>query len=53
MPHASYLINAGSSDPEKLEKSRAAMLDECERCEKLGITLYNLHPGMDVVNTFH
>ncbi|VDN53371.1 unnamed protein product [Dracunculus medinensis] len=48
LPHASYLINPGSSDPTKLEKSRSGMLDECERCEKLGIQLYNFHPGSAV-----
>lgn len=45
IPHASYLINAGTCDPEKLQKSRAGMLDECRRCERLGITMYNFHPG--------
>ncbi|KAK5977903.1 Apurinic endonuclease, partial [Trichostrongylus colubriformis] len=45
LPHGSYLMNPGSPDPEKLEKSRTAMLDECERCERLGIGLYNFHPG--------
>uniref|UniRef100_A0A0N5AB06 AP_endonuc_2 domain-containing protein n=1 Tax=Syphacia muris TaxID=451379 RepID=A0A0N5AB06_9BILA len=48
LPHGSYLINPGSSDSEKLEKSRAAMLDECQRCERLGIMLYNIHPGSTV-----
>uniref|UniRef100_A0A7I5E7I5 AP_endonuc_2 domain-containing protein n=1 Tax=Haemonchus contortus TaxID=6289 RepID=A0A7I5E7I5_HAECO len=45
LPHGSYLMNPGSPDPEKLEKSRTAMLDECRRCERLGIQLYNIHPG--------
>ncbi|WKX93691.1 hypothetical protein Q1695_011170 [Nippostrongylus brasiliensis] len=45
LPHGSYLMNPGSPDPEKLEKSRTAMLDECKRCERLGIQLYNFHPG--------
>ncbi|PIO68802.1 apurinic endonuclease [Teladorsagia circumcincta] len=38
-------MNPGSPDPEKLEKSRTAMLDECKRCERLGIGMYNFHPG--------
>lgn len=45
LPHGSYLMNPGSPDPEKLEKSRTAMLDECQRCERLGIPFYNFHPG--------
>lgn len=45
VPHGSYLLNPGSPDVEKLAKSREAMLDECTRCEKLGIKLYNFHPG--------
>lgn len=28
-----------------LTKSRAAMVDEVQRCDRLGITLYNFHPG--------
>lgn len=45
LPHDSYLINLGSPDPEGLEKSRAAFLDEMQRCEQLGLRLLNFHPG--------
>lgn len=45
LPHASYLINLGHPTKEGLEKSRHAFLDEMERCEQLGITLLNFHPG--------
>lgn len=45
LPHDSYLINLGSPDREKLEKSREAFLDELRRCEQLGLTLLNFHPG--------
>lgn len=45
LPHDSYLINLGSPDPEKLDKSRQAFLDELRRCEQLGLTLLNFHPG--------
>ncbi len=34
LPHDSYLINLGSPDPEGLEKSRKAFLDELQRCEQ-------------------
>ncbi|CAG9530512.1 unnamed protein product [Cercopithifilaria johnstoni] len=43
--HGSYLINGGSCDMEILDRSRACMLDECKRCEQLGIVYYNIHPG--------
>eukprot|EP00898_Chlorokybus_atmophyticus_P006591 jgi/Chlat1/6933/Chrsp52S00518 len=45
LPHGSYLINCGSPDPEVLRKSKAALLDELKRCEMLGLTRYNVHPG--------
>ena len=45
LPHDSYLINLGHPEPEGLAKSRAAFLDECQRCEQLGLTLLNFHPG--------
>ena len=41
----SYLINLGSPDPEMLERSYTALVEELQRCEKLGIELYNIHPG--------
>lgn len=43
--HGSYLINIGSCNGEILERARASMLDECKRCERLGIIYYNIHPG--------
>lgn len=46
VPHGSYLVNAGSADQDILKKSREAMLDECKRCERLGIPIYNIHPGL-------
>lgn len=45
LPHDSYLINLGHPDPEALEKSRAAFLDEMQRCEQLGLDRLNFHPG--------
>ncbi|MCM5703606.1 deoxyribonuclease IV [Larsenimonas salina] len=45
LPHDSYLINLGHPEADKLEKSRAAFLDELQRCEQLGLTLLNFHPG--------
>ncbi|HBB91190.1 MAG TPA: deoxyribonuclease IV, partial [Bacteroidales bacterium] len=45
LPHDGYLINIGSPDPEMLEKSRAAFLDEMQRAEVLGLDRINFHPG--------
>lgn len=45
LPHDSYLINLGHPEAEALAKSRAAFLDEMQRCEQLGLTLLNFHPG--------
>lgn len=45
LPHDSYLINIGHPEKEALEKSRAAFLDEMQRCEQLGLDRLNFHPG--------
>ncbi|MCM1029264.1 MAG: deoxyribonuclease IV [Pseudoflavonifractor sp.] len=45
LPHDSFLINLGAPDPEKLAKSREAFADELARCEQLGLTMLNFHPG--------
>lgn len=45
LPHDSYLINLGSPDEEAQQKSRAAFVDEMKRCEQLGLTMLNFHPG--------
>ncbi|MBN1824846.1 MAG: deoxyribonuclease IV [Candidatus Eisenbacteria bacterium] len=43
--HTAYLINLGSPKEEVLEKSLAAMRDELERAETLGLAGVVLHPG--------
>ena len=43
--HASYLINLGSPDKELYRKSTMALIDELQRCEKLGLSFLVLHPG--------
>lgn len=45
LPHDSYLINLGHPDKTALQKSRDAFLDEMQRCEQLGLTQLNFHPG--------
>jgi len=49
LPHDSYLINLGHPEQEKLEKSRAAFIDELERCGQLGLDRLNFHPGSHLV----
>jgi deoxyribonuclease-4 len=43
--HDSYLINLGHPEKEALAKSREAFVAEMRRCEALGLTLLNFHPG--------
>jgi len=45
LPHDSYLINLGHPEAEGLARSRAAFLEEFRRCEQLGLSLLNFHPG--------
>ncbi|WP_456456424.1 deoxyribonuclease IV [Thermovibrio sp.] len=45
LPHDSYLINLGSPDKDKREKSLKAFIDEIERCYQLGLKFLNFHPG--------
>ena len=45
LPHDSYLINLGHPHEEGLEKSRTAFYDEMHRCEQLGLSMLNFHPG--------
>ncbi|KZO97759.1 AP endonuclease [Calocera viscosa TUFC12733] len=48
LPHGSYLINLGNPDAGKREKAYECFLDDLQRCEQLGIKLYNFHPGSTV-----
>ncbi|RTE66991.1 deoxyribonuclease IV [Amphritea opalescens] len=45
LPHDSYLINLGHPEAEPLAKSRAAFIDELQRCAQLGLCYLNFHPG--------
>lgn len=45
LPHDNFLINLGSPDSAKLAMSRKSFLEEMQRCELLGLTLLNFHPG--------
>ncbi|HEX2252954.1 MAG TPA: deoxyribonuclease IV [Thermoanaerobaculia bacterium] len=43
--HASYLINLGATDETVLARSEAALADELDRCDRLGVDALVLHPG--------
>jgi deoxyribonuclease-4 len=45
LTHASYLINLATTHAEVLRNSIAAMIDELDRAERLGIHAVVLHPG--------
>ncbi|KAG0650692.1 Apurinic-apyrimidinic endonuclease 1 [Hyphodiscus hymeniophilus] len=45
LPHGSYLVNLAQADAEKAEQAYDCFLDDLQRCEALGIQLYNFHPG--------
>lgn len=45
MVHDSYLINMGTPDDEKRERARQAFMGELQRCEPLGVSYLNFHPG--------
>ncbi len=46
--HDTYLINLCARDKSILRKSRAALKDELDRCETLGVPYLNFHPGAHV-----
>ena len=46
--HDTYLINLCATDKEILRKSRTALKDELDRCEKLGVEYLNFHPGSHI-----
>ncbi|CAI6100016.1 unnamed protein product [Clonostachys chloroleuca] len=45
IPHGSYLVNLAQADKEKATQAYNGFLDDLQRCEQLGIKLYNFHPG--------
>ncbi|KAK0196366.1 xylose isomerase-like protein [Armillaria mellea] len=48
LPHGSFLINLGNPDVEKRQKSYECFIDDLNRCEQLGLEIYNFHPGSSV-----
>jgi deoxyribonuclease-4 len=49
--HAGYLLNLASPDETGRRKSVAALLDEYDRCEALGVPFLIVHPGAALQGT--
>lgn len=45
VPHGSYLVNLAHPDPARKKQAYDCFHDDLVRCHKLGIKLYNFHPG--------
>jgi AP endonuclease-1 len=45
LPHGSYLVNLAHPDPARKKQAYDSFLNDLTRCHKLGIGLYNFHPG--------
>ncbi|OHE96966.1 apurinic endonuclease [Colletotrichum orchidophilum] len=45
LPHGSYLVNLAQADADKAKQAYKSFIDDLQRCEQLGIKLYNFHPG--------
>tara|TARA_R110002003_G_scaffold53_4_gene4661 strand:- start:14004 stop:15086 length:1083 start_codon:yes stop_codon:yes gene_type:complete len=45
LPHGSYLVNLAHPDADRKKQAYDAFLDDLSRCRRLGIKLYNFHPG--------
>ncbi len=45
LPHDSYLINLGNPTDDGRAKSLDSFIHEMKRCEALGLTMLNFHPG--------
>ncbi|XP_053325307.1 probable endonuclease 4 [Spea bombifrons] len=45
LPHSPYLMNLGSPKSDVFLKSRVMLVEELVRCQQLGLTMYNIHPG--------
>jgi AP endonuclease 1 len=45
VPHGSYLVNLAHTDKERTKQAYDSFLNDLSRCNRLGIKLYNFHPG--------
>jgi AP endonuclease 1 len=47
VPHGSYLVNLAHTEKARSKQAYESFLDDLKRCKRLGIRLYNFHPGND------
>ena len=47
VPHGSYLVNLAHTDPTRTKQAYDSFVDDLHRCDRLGVRLYNFHPGND------
>ena len=40
------MVNLAHTDPDRTKQAYDSFVDDLKRCEKLGIKLYNFHPGV-------
>ncbi|KAF2743847.1 AP endonuclease [Sporormia fimetaria CBS 119925] len=45
LPHGSYLVNLAHPDEARKKQAYKSFHDDLTRCHRLGIKLYNFHPG--------
>lgn len=50
VPHSQYIVNCASAKEETRSKSIKCLIEDLDRCEELGIKLYNMHPGSSPYN---
>ncbi|RMZ69491.1 apurinic endonuclease [Pyrenophora seminiperda CCB06] len=51
LPHGSYLVNLAHPDPARKKQAYDSFCNDLNRCHKLGIRLYNFHPGNSSATT--
>lgn len=45
VPHGSYLVNLAHPDPARKKQAFDSFRNDLTRCHRLGVKLYNFHPG--------
>jgi len=45
VPHGSYLVNLAHAGAMRAKQAYDSFIDDLDRCRRLGIKLYNFHPG--------
>ena len=51
VPHGSYLVNLAHGADTKAKQAYDCFIDDLDRCRRLGIKLYNFHPGNSASST--